>query len=131
MKKILLMSIVAGGLLFAEGVVNRENIKVMQDLETSIAVIQKGFFYNNEGIVANGVNDVKALMKNIDAFKIQNEDDLKFDSHKYAKDESESISLLADTLLTQFKDGKKDDSTRTYSTILNKCIACHKIIRKW
>ncbi|CAA6800463.1 MAG: Unknown protein [uncultured Sulfurovum sp.] len=131
MKKVLLMSIMATSFMFAEGVVDRENMKVMQDLETAVAVIQKGFFYNNEGTVANGVNDVKALMKNIDAFKIQNEDDLKFDSHKYAKDESESISKMADTLLNQFKGNKKDDATRTYSTILNKCIACHKIIRKW
>ena len=131
MKKILLMSIMASSMLFSEGVVNRENIKVMQDLETSVATIQKGFFYNNDAIVANGVKDIQALILDESAFTIQNKDDLKFDSVKYAKEEAESIGKLAETLLKQFKEGKKDDSTRTYSTILNKCIACHKIIRKW
>jgi len=131
MKKILMMSIIASGLLFAEGVVDRENIKIMQELEIATATIQKGFFYNNKAVVANGVKDMKKLSENIEAFEIHNNDKKDFDAKKYAIDEAKSIATLADNLLKQFEEGQKDESTRTYSTILNKCIACHRIIRKW
>ena len=131
MKKILLMSIVAGGLLFGEGVVNRENIKVMQDLEVATATVLKGFLYNNKAVVANGVKDIKKLSETIEAFEIQNNDKKGFDAKKYAIDEAESMGVLSENLLKQFEEGKKDEATRTYSTIVNKCIACHKIIRKW
>ncbi|CAA6826593.1 MAG: Unknown protein [uncultured Sulfurovum sp.] len=131
MKKILLMSIVASGLLFAEGVVNRENIKIMQDLETATGTVLKGFLYNNKAVVANGVKDMQKLSETIEAFEIQNNENKDFDAKKYAIDEAASMATLSDNLLKQFEEGKKDEATRTYSTIVNKCIACHKIIRKW
>ncbi|CAA6814665.1 MAG: Unknown protein [uncultured Sulfurovum sp.] len=131
MKKILMMSVVASALLFAEGVVDRENINIMHDLEVATATIQKGFLYNNKAVVANGVKDMMKLSETIEAFEIHNNTKKDFDAKKYAIDEAKSIATLAETLLKQFEEGKKDESTRTYSTILNKCIACHRIIRKW
>ena len=130
-KKILMMSIVASGLLFAEGVVDRENIKIMQDLEIATATILKGFLYNNKAVIGNGVKDIKKLSETIEAFEIHNNTKKDFDAKKYAIDEAASISTLADNLLKQFEEDKKDEATRTYSAIVNKCIACHKIIRKW
>lgn len=65
--------------------------------------------YNNKAVVANGVKDMKKLSQTIEAFQIHNNTKKDFDAKKYAIDEA----------------------TRTYSTIVNKCIACHKIIRKW
>ncbi|HIP51434.1 MAG TPA: hypothetical protein EYG94_05020 [Campylobacterales bacterium] len=131
MKKILMMSIVASGLLFAEGVVDRGNIKIMQDLEIATATVLKGFLYNNKAVVGNGVKDIKKLSETIEAFEIQNNTKKGFDAKKYAVGEAKSMGTLADNLLEQFSNGKKDEATRTYSAIVNKCIACHKIIRKW
>jgi hypothetical protein len=112
-------------------VVDRENIKIMQDLETATATVLKGFLYNNKAVVKNGVRDIKKLSETIEAFEIQNNTKKGFDAKKYAIDEAGSIGILADNLLKQFEEDKKDEATRTYSTIVNKCIACHKIIRKW
>jgi hypothetical protein len=131
MKKILMMSIVASSLLFAEGVVDRKDIKIMQDLELATATVLKGFLYNNKAVVGNGVKDIKKLSETIEAFEIHNNTKKGFDAKKYAIDEAIRIATLADTLQKQFEEDKKDEATRTYSTIVNKCIACHKIIRKW
>jgi plasmid maintenance system killer protein len=130
-KKILMISVIASGLLFADGVVDRENIKIMQDLETATATVLKGFLYNNKAVVGNGVKDIKKLSETIEAFEIHNNTKKGFNAKKYAIDEAASISTLADSLQKQFEEGKKDEATRTYSTIVNKCIACYKIIRKW
>jgi len=130
-KKILMMSIIASGLLFSEGVVDRGNMKIMQDLETATATILKGFLYNNKAVIGNGVKDMKKLSESIEAFEIHNNTKKDFDVKKYAIDEAASISTLADNLLKQFEEDKKDEATRTYSIIVNKCISCHKIIRKW
>ena len=131
MKKILMMSVIASSLLFSEGVVDRGNIKIMQDLELATTTILKGFLYNNKAVVGNGVKDMKKLSESIDAFHIPNHTKKDFDAKKYAINEAASLGTLADTLLKQFEEDKKDEATRTYSTIVNKCIACHKIIRKW
>ena len=126
-----MMSVMAGTLLFAEGAVNRDNIKIMQDLEVATATILKGFLYNNKGVVGNGVKDMKKLSEAIEAFEIQGKTKKNFDAKKYAIDEAASIITLSENLQKQFEEGKKDEATRTYSIIVNKCIACHKIIRKW
>lgn len=131
MKKILLMSILVSGMLFAEGAVKPDQMKTMQGLESAMATIQKGFLYNNEEIVEGGVKELKSRLEDVNSFVIENEADKTFNAKAYASTESSAMEKLADNMLEAYKAGRKDDSMATYSQTLTRCVTCHKIIRKW
>jgi len=131
MKKIVLMSILVSGVLFAEGAEKANRIKTMQSLEASMATIQKGFLYNNKDVVGTGITKLKEKLKNIDSFVIKNEKDESFNAQAYATTETEAITKLADKMETAYNGGKKDEALTTYTKTLSRCMTCHKIIRKW
>jgi len=144
MKKILLLTVLATGLLFSDGASkettaesnttvesNAQQIKIMQSLESAMAVMQKGFLYNNVTILEKGVKDLKENLKNINSFIIQNDKRRNFNAPVYAATETTAIALLGDKILKAFKDGRKRKALSTYSKTLNRCVVCHKIIRKW
>jgi len=135
MKQILLISVLLSSVLFAEGVVNPSQIKTMQTLEAAMATIQKGFLYNNETVVGGGVKDLEVALKDVDAFVIAADkpitEDKDFNPKAYALTETAAIGKEAKELLELYKDGKKDEAREAYSIVLNRCVVCHKIIRKW
>lgn len=134
MKKILLMSVLVSGVLFAEGVLNKHQMKTMHTLEEAMSTIQKGFLYNNENVVATGVKDLNASLSEVNDFVINvSEKDKKkdFDPKVYAVTETASIGKMVVEIETLFKDGKHDEALEAYTKVLNRCVVCHKIIRKW
>lgn len=136
MKRVLLMAIMATGLLFAENTETNTTATqdTMQHLEASMQMIQKGFLYNNEGIIEEGVKQFKIGLEHEDAFVIAagaKEDDKTFDPKSYAKTEPKALNGLADDILNNFKSGDRDKASEAYTKTLNRCLACHKIIRKW
>jgi hypothetical protein len=143
MKKVLLLAVLSSTLLFSDGESNTTaesntikdssptRIETMQSLESAMAVIQKGFLYNNESIIENGVNDLKKNLKNINSFIIENEKKRNFNAPVYAATETTAIAKLGDKLLKAYKDGRKNQALSTYARTLNRCVVCHKIIRKW
>jgi len=131
MKKILIMAILASGVLLADEALNKSQMKTMQSLEKAMADVQKGFLYNNENVVTNGIEELKKGLEDISSFVIVNEADKNFNAPAYAATETSAISKLADELTTAYKDGKKDEALATYSKVLNRCVVCHKVIRKW
>lgn len=134
MKKILLLSILVSGVLFAEGVVNKSQMEIMQTLEKAMGTIQKGFLYNNKNVVATGVKDLKASLIDVNAFviKVSKADEKKdFDPKIYAVTETTAIGKSVGEVEKLFKEGKHDEALEVYTKTLNRCVVCHKIIRKW
>jgi len=52
MKKALLLSILASGVLFAQESIQPDRMKNMQDMEAAMSVIQKGFLFAPYSIVS-------------------------------------------------------------------------------
>ncbi|MCH9741487.1 MAG: hypothetical protein K0U38_11720 [Epsilonproteobacteria bacterium] len=137
MKKILLMAVMASSMLLAEGNVTAESnatstAQTMQHLEASMQMIQKGFLYNSEGMVDEGVKQFKVGLGNMDAFVVKVDDKDKgksFDPQSYALTESKALMGMANDILKSFKSGEKDKASESYTKTLNRCLACHKIIR--
>ena len=75
MKRILLMVMLIGSGLVADEVLNKSQMKTMQSLEKAMADIQKGFLYNNENVVENGIQELKKNLEDIGSFVIVNEED--------------------------------------------------------
>jgi hypothetical protein len=132
MKRIVATIILLGSMVFAQEVLNPSNMKMMKDLEKAVALIQKGFMYNNVNVVENGVREVKSLVANSNAFKLDGTKAKKgFDPNKYAQEEAKGMGELADKILAQFKSDEKDKVIQTHMVMINKCVNCHKIVRKW
>ena len=119
------------GALFADEALKPTQMKTMQTLEKAMENVQKGFLYNNENIVENGVAELKKSLEDISAFVIVNEEDKNFNAPAYAATETSAISKLADQILTSYKEGNKDEALATYAKTLSRCVVCHKVIRKW
>jgi cytochrome c556 len=134
MRKILLLSTLVSSVLFAEGVLNKSQMKTMQTLESALSTIQKGFLYNNESVVNSGIKTLKASLVDVNAFVItvDNKDKKEdFDPKMYAVTETTSIGKLAGEVGKLYTEDKRDEALEAYSKILNRCVVCHKIIRKW
>ena len=132
MKKILIAAILLSStMLMAEEKSNEEMKKTMQNLEVSMASIQKGFLYNHRGRIQKGIESLREELKNIDSFVIENDKDLKFNAQKYAKTETKALDLMASRILKNFDDGKKEAVMVDFQQMLNRCVTCHALVRRW
>jgi len=135
MKKMLLVSVVLGSVLLmaspANKVENEEIKKTMQSLEVSMAYIQKGFLYNHKGRIKKGVTSLRRELKNIDSFIIENDKDIKFNAKEYAQKETKALDVLASGILENFEKGNKDQVLIDFQQMLNRCVTCHALVRKW
>jgi len=128
MKKLIILGLLAGS-LFAQTAL-QERISVMKDLETAMATVQKGYLYNNLNIVKNGADQLKLHAKDVKSFEIVT-DGSNFDAKQYAVNEASAITSLANDMIDSFKKGEKSKSMIAYQNTLNRCVTCHKIVRKW
>lgn len=128
------MAIVASGVLFAQNTETVDLKKNMQEMEVALAVIQRGFLYNDATLVEGGVRSLQAKAKYIEP--PQGKDAEVFGesntySFKYAKKQSSKIAVLSDEIWSNFKKGEKYTAMSRYKETLKQCLACHKKIRKW
>jgi cytochrome c556 len=128
MKKLLILGLLATG-LFAQSHIEKR-VDVMKNLEEAMAMVQKGYLYNNIGIVKNGADALKLHAKDVKSFEVESSQD-SFDAKQYAINEASAISSLADDMVESFKNGQKAKSMIAYQNTLNRCVTCHKIVRKW
>jgi len=128
MKKLIILGLLAGS-LFAQSALETR-ISVMKDLETAMATVQKGYLYNNLNIVKNGADQLKLHAKDVKSFEIVT-DGSSFDAKQYAVNEASAITSLANDMIDSFKKGHKAKSMIAYQNTLNRCVTCHKIVRKW
>jgi len=132
MKKVLLALLLTSGVVFAgEEAANR--VETMQGMETAMAFIQKGFLYNNDAMVAKGIEDFTSHSQEIKSFVVDDKDikDGDFNPRRYARNEARVITNLAEDVLRNYQSGDKSESVVAYNKIISRCLACHKIIRKW
>ena len=128
MKKLIILGLLTGS-LFAQSALETR-ISVMKDLEAAMATVQKGYLYNNLHIVEQGAKLLKLHAKDVKSFEIAT-DGSSFDAKQYAVNEASAITSLANDMVDSFKDGKKAKSMIAYQNTLNRCVTCHKIVRKW
>jgi len=130
MKKIFLVSILLGStMLMANSSV--EIKKTMQSLEVSMAFIQKGFLYNHRGRIEKGIDTLREALKNIDSFVIENDKNVKFNAKAYAVTETKALDLMASRILDGFDKGKKEAVLVDFQQMLNRCVTCHALVRRW
>ena len=131
MKKGLLVSLMASSLLFGVEYIQPDRMKNMQEMETAMSVIQKGFLYNNVNVVRNGVKDLKDRAKHTESFIKPGVSDKGINNLVYAKKQTESITKIADDIIESFEKGDKYTAANGYLMILSKCLSCHETIRHW
>ncbi len=145
MKKILLISVLLSSLMLAENNATDTNstnkveqaltrVETMQKLEKSMETIQKGFFYNNTEMVKNAVKEFQSNLENMDAFILsvkELENGRNFKPKRYANEEVKVLTQLSDEIISSYERDRKYRATRIYANMMDRCLACHKIIRKW
>lgn len=131
MKKIIISIVLLSGVLFAQGYVHPDRMKNMQEMETALATIQKGFLYNHVYVVKNGVKDLKVTAKHTESFIKEGVNKEGFNTLVYARKQAKDISVLADKVLADFEKGDRYNAANGYLQILSKCLSCHQTVRSW
>ena len=131
MKKVLLVSVLLGSLLFGQEVLYPERMKNMQDMETAMSEIQKGFLYDNVNVVKNGVKHLKTTIGHTESFIKEGVNKEGFNSLIYAKKQAADIEKLADEVLATFEEGDRYNAANNYLKVLSKCLTCHQTVRSW
>ena len=131
MKKALLVSILVSSVLFGQEVLHPDRMKNMQDMETAMSEIQKGFLFDNVNVVKNGVKHLKVTIGHTESFIKEGVNKEGFNSLIYAKKQAADIDALADKIMLTFEQGDKYNSANNYLKVLSKCLTCHQTVRSW
>jgi cytochrome c556 len=131
MHKALIISILAGSLLIGGEVVYPDRMKNMQEMETAMSEIQKGFLYDNVNVVKNGVNHLKITIAHTESFIKEGVGENKINNKLYAKKVADQIGSMADEIVNTFKKGDRYSAANNYLLILSKCLSCHETVRTW
>ena len=132
MKKSLLVLILASGMLFAQQeVLYPDRMKNMQEMETAMSEIQKGFLFDNVNVVKNGVKHLKETISNTESFIKGGVNKEGFNSLIYARKQAVDISKEADEILVAFEKGDRYGAASGYLKVLSKCLSCHQTVRSW
>jgi len=135
MKKMLLVSVVLGSVFLmaspSKTVENQGMRNTMQSMEVSMAYIQKGFLYNHKSRIKKGITSLRKELKNINSFIIENDKDINFNAKEYAEKETKALDVLASGILEDFEKGNKDEVLINFQQMLNRCVTCHALVRKW
>jgi len=121
----------ASGVLFAQGYIQPDRMKNMQEMETALATIQKGFLFDNAHVVKNGVKDLKERVKHTESFIKKGVNKEGFNTLVYAKKQAVDITKIADDILIAFEKGDRYGAANGYLGVLSKCLSCHQTIRSW
>jgi len=131
MKKTLLILVATGSILFAQ---NAEQQKTMQEMEVSLAVIQRGFLYNDPLLVKGGVKSLQEQVAHIEPPSKSDEEVFgrgNTYSYKYAAKQKDKIISLTNALIENYDKGEKYAAMSKYKDTLKQCLACHRKIRRW
>ncbi|MEA2111022.1 MAG: hypothetical protein U9P71_03130 [Campylobacterota bacterium] len=134
MMKIALSIAMLSALIFAGEYTEKDRIEDMKDLEDAMVLVQKGFLYNNLSMIESGVNEIKENAMSVEP-PLKNEekylDKLESYSYKYAKRQSAKMTVHADDIVQDYKDGNKKQAVNAYNKIFKQCMTCHERIRDW
>ncbi len=130
MKKVLIGCMLLSSFAFSDMKSDPVSVMTMRGYESAMARIEKGFLRNNLNMVKLGANNLKQNSKMIDSFMIES-DSKDFDAKAYASKEASALEDLANQILTKFEAGDNDGARKAFDKTLTRCLACHRIIRKW
>lgn len=131
MKNLLLALMLSNGILCAQEYIQPDRMKNMQEMETAMATIQKGFLYDNVNVVRNGVKDLKERVSYTESFVKEGVDKEGFNSLAFARKQAVDITKIADEILLAFEKGDRYNAANGYLKVLSKCLSCHQTIRTW
>lgn len=132
MKKVLLAALLLTGFAFGQEVRHLERMKNMQNMETAMSTIQKGFLFDNLSVLKNGIKALKETAKFTESFiKVGATTKSGVNTHLYAKNQTESITVLADEIQDAFAKGDRYAAANGYLMVLSKCLSCHQTVRSW
>lgn len=131
MKKALLISALTSCVLFGQEILYPDRMHNMQQMETAMSEIQKGFLYDNVNVVKNGVKHLKVTIAHTESFIKEGVNKEGFNSLVYAKKQAADIEGLADQILLTFEQGDKYNAANNYLRVLSKCLTCHQTVRSW
>lgn len=131
MKKALLVSVLVSSVLFGQEVLYPERMKNMQEMETAMSEIQKGFLYDNVQVVKNGIKHLKTTIGHTESFIKEGVNAEGFNSLVYAKQQAKQIEKLADDIGLAFAQGDRYNAANNYLQVLSKCLTCHQTVRSW
>lgn len=128
MKKILLTLSALATFAFAD---NAAKItQTMAAMEQGMNTIQKGFFYNQKATILEGTETVinaNSIFSKVDTQSFTN-----------GSKATQVISNIHKNIATDLKVFKKlinankfADASEQYGKVVNDCVACHTVIRKW
>jgi len=128
MKKILLTLSALATFAFAD---NAAKItQTMAAMEQGMNTIQKGFFYNQKATILEGTETVinaNSIFSKVDTQSFTN-----------GSKATQVISNIHKNIATDLKVFKKlinankfADASKQYGKVVNDCVACHTVIRKW
>ena len=123
---------IAGTMVFAQEVRNLDRMKNMQEMEHAMATIQKGFLFNNLSVVKNGVKALKRTAGFTESFIKEGVTTKSgVNTLLYAKNQTDSIKMMADEIEDAFAKGDKYAAANGYLLVLSKCLSCHQTVRSW
>ncbi len=134
MIKIVLSIVLLGTLMFADEYTAEDRIKDMQELDTAMSLIQKGFMYSELSYIKEGVQGIKDNAISVEPPLKGDEKHFKKDetfSYRYTKRETARMIVHADDIVQDFQEGNEKQALNTYTKMLKQCMSCHAKIRAW
>jgi len=126
MKKIILTLMASAMIAFVGDATVTASMSLM---EKGMNEIQKGFLYNDKALIKKGISIVKdsnSIFSKVDVKSFLN------------NDKTQVVANITEKLkgnlnkLSKFVENKKySDASMQYGKVINDCVACHTIIRRW
>lgn len=136
MKKISIVVVLLGTVLFAGSYTKADRIKDMQTMAEAMATMGTGFFYNNNDIVQNGALALSDAIRRIQPPLEEKEEKdpmTRYMNNKviFSNKIVKNIDKKAKTIIERFAVGDVQASTQAYTKIMKQCMKCHHEIRQW
>lgn len=104
--------------------------ETMASMEQGMNTIQKGFFYNQKTTILEGTETVisaNSIFSKVDTQSFTNGSkatQVILNIHKNIADDLKVFKKM-------INENKFADASKQYGKVMNDCVACHTVIRKW
>ena len=131
MKKLICSMAILSSLAFASAG-NQANVNsTMNLLHTGMNMIENAFFYSDKAKMNEGIKIVKNandIFSKIDPSAFLNKKVVSLAAYKNI---TEDMTKNLEALQKSIDNNKLTKAGKAYSRVLNDCISCHIVIRKW
>jgi len=126
MKKSILVAVLTGSIAFAADATIDSTMKL---LHNGMTKINDGFVYNSKDMIKEGLSIVESsnsIFSTVDVKEFT-----KSNKVQVAKNISRNMTKHIETLKKLVDEKRYTDATIQYGKVMNECINCHVLIRKW